>query len=104
MSDPMTFEQFNRHVGSSFVLRGCEDDAGSAELELIEATSLGRGDERRDESHRREPFSLVFRGPAELVLPQAIYRLTHDELGDQEMFLVPIGPDAQGMRYEAIFN
>jgi hypothetical protein len=37
------------------------------------------------------------------VLPQGIQRLSHAELGELDLFLVPIGPDAQGMRYEAAF-
>jgi hypothetical protein len=52
----------------------------------------------------REPFSLVFAGPAAPVLPQSIYRLENDDLGALEIFLVPIGRDAGGTRYEAAFN
>jgi hypothetical protein len=55
-------------------------------------------------SAKRQPFSLVFRGPAEPVWPQRIYRLTRDGLGDFDVFLVPIGPDEHGLRYEAIFT
>lgn len=36
---------------------------------------------------------------------QGIYRLRHDALGEQELFIVPIGPSEAGpMRYEVIFN
>jgi len=52
----------------------------------------------------RTPFSLVFRAPAGTPLPQRIYRLHHEELGLLELFLVPIGPDADGMCYEAVFS
>jgi hypothetical protein len=38
------------------------------------------------------------------VLPQAIYQLEHDRMGTMDIFLVPIGPDGQGMGYEAVFN
>jgi hypothetical protein len=55
-------------------------------------------------SRRRAPFSTVFRGPATPILPQRIYRLQHPEIGGFELFLVPIGPDERGMRYEAIFT
>jgi hypothetical protein len=37
-------------------------------------------------------------------MPQRIYRLQHEELGQLELFLVPIGPDADGMCYEAVFS
>lgn len=50
-------------------------------------------------------FSLVFRSSLERHLPQAIYRLWHPTLGSLDLFLVPIGPDAQGgMGYQAVFN
>jgi hypothetical protein len=53
---------------------------------------------------KRTPFSLVFRAALEPVLHQRIYELRHDEMGSFELFLVPIGPDEHGMRYEAAFS
>jgi hypothetical protein len=55
-------------------------------------------------SPRLENFSLLFRGPMAPVLPQRIYRLDHNSLGRLEIFLVPLGPDGEGMQYEAVFN
>ena len=52
----------------------------------------------------RAPFRLIFRGPASPIHPQSILPLEHETLGRIEIFLVPIGPDAAGMRYEAIFT
>ncbi|MGC3988450.1 MAG: hypothetical protein QM796_01950 [Chthoniobacteraceae bacterium] len=52
----------------------------------------------------RAPFSLTFRGPSGLYLPQGIYRLEHEAMGALEIFLVPIAPDAQGSHFEAVFN
>ena len=37
-------------------------------------------------------------------LPQRIYRLEHAELGGLDLFLVPIGRDASGITYEAVFT
>lgn len=53
---------------------------------------------------REHPFSLVLCGPRTPVLPQAIYPLRHPRLGLIELFLVPVGQDAQATRYEALFN
>jgi hypothetical protein len=53
---------------------------------------------------RTQPFSIYFRGPRQPVLPQAIYRMEHDRMGTMDLFIVPIGPDGQGMGYEAVFN
>ena len=53
---------------------------------------------------RSEPFALLFHGPRETLLPQRSYRLEQEVLGAVEIFLVPLGPDAVGQRYEAIYN
>ena len=37
------------------------------------------------------------------VLPQATYVVTHEAVGEQEIFLVPIGRDDDGVRDEAAF-
>ncbi|MHC5109346.1 MAG: DUF6916 family protein [Planctomycetota bacterium] len=42
--------------------------------------------------------------PHEPMLPQQIYRIEHEILGQMDSFIVPLGPDAKGMRYEAVFN
>ncbi len=52
----------------------------------------------------RRPFSLIFRGPLEPVLPQRLYPIDNERMGALDIFLVPIGRDAQGMRYEAVFS
>ncbi|MHC2434637.1 DUF6916 family protein [Bradyrhizobium sp. USDA 4451] len=49
-------------------------------------------------------FSLLFAGPKGAWLPQAIYPVRHPALGVIEMFLVPIGPLADGNGYQAIFT
>jgi hypothetical protein len=38
------------------------------------------------------------------VLPQRIYRLEHEQMGPLELFIVPVGPDGDGLGYEAIFT
>lgn len=57
-----------------------------------------------DAADHRQPFSLVFLGPPQVVLPQAIYRFEHDELGAFEIFIVPIGRTAQSVSYEVVFS
>ena len=73
-------------------------------LKLIAVEQIGDRSLPGDDPARRRPFALIFRGPAGSRLPQRLYRLTHDQLGQLELFLVPIQPDQQGARYEAIFN
>lgn len=53
----------------------------------------------------RTPFSLLFkdRSPA-AILPQQIYPLSHEDLGEMTIFLVPIAQDSTGVSYQAVFN
>ena len=98
MLESRTIDDFSGRLGERFVLELGE--GGEVETELIEVTALDAG----PESDARTPFSIVFRGPHEPVLPQRIYPLRHDQLGTFGIFIVPIGRDADGVRYEAIFT
>ena len=74
---------------------------GPLEVELVECRKLtlpGRS------GAQREPFALLFRGPATPVLPQRIYAIEFSGLGTVEIFIVPIGPESGFMQYEAIFT
>ena len=67
------------------------------EIELVEVTG-------KNFSPQQEMFSLIFRGAKVNFLEQKIYHLSHEKLGDGELFLVPIAEAADGFKYEAIFN
>jgi hypothetical protein len=106
MLERFTVTTFAERLGETFRVY---PDAGDAtrclDMALIEATDLSAGGARQAASSgQRAPFSIVFRGPAAPILPQRIYRLEHPEIGSCEIFLVPIGPDEHGLRYEAIFT
>jgi hypothetical protein len=90
---------FAPRLGETFRVQSA--DAEWTELTLIEAIALGDGAPAEE---RRAPFSIVFRGAREPVLPQKIYQVEHVAIGAFELFLVPIGPDQEGMRYEAVFG
>jgi hypothetical protein len=77
-------------------------DGSKVEATLVEVQA--RGQALGQGAGSRQPFSAVFRGPEEPVLPQRIYALTNPALGEIHLFLVPIGPDQEGLRYEAVFN
>src|SRR5215217_932647 len=68
------------------------------EVELIDVSEGG------SPGSSRAQFSLVFRGGPTPPLPQGIHGLEHQGLGRLDVFLVPIGPDAEGQRYEAVFT
>ena len=98
MLESLTIASFQDRIGETF--RIPIPDGEPLSLELIEAATCG-GDAREGQ---RQPFSLVFRGPAELVLEQATHELEHAEMEGLALFLVPLGPDEQGMRYESVFT
>ncbi|WP_282940362.1 hypothetical protein [Paenibacillus sp. RC67] len=51
-----------------------------------------------------EQFSLQLTGPQAPFLPQQLYRLQHEKLGEHDLFMVPIGQDSDGFCYEIVFN
>jgi hypothetical protein len=103
MSLELEISTFAGRVGEKFSVQAEPDR--TLELELTEVKSL-RSDAGTSEpdSERREPFSILFRGPRDPALPQKIYPFEHPDLGPFDLFIVPIGPDKSGMLYEAIFN
>ncbi len=98
MLESLTIDTFSGRVGEQF--RIVVDEQHELRTELIEVHRWGTD---ADQRRQRVPFTLVFRGPGPVVLPQRIYPVEHDELGTMEIFLVPIGPDGESMKYEAVF-
>ena len=91
-----THQDFIPHLHQTFRLQ-----AGSEghDIELIQVKAL-----RYAMPGGRPPFSILFRGAREVMFPQMIYRIEHARMGALDLFIVPIGPDEQGMIYEAVFN
>ena len=102
MLDKLTVSDFAEHLDSTFLMH--PESGDPLEVKLIEATELSSGTGPGEELRKRKPFSLVFRGPKEPELPQKIYKMEHGKLGTLDLFLVPIGPDKEGVCYQAIFN
>ncbi len=97
--DLTNHEDFQPCLNDMFTVKA-EDDIGP-ELELIQVKLFGEID---PDSKTRQAFSLLFRGPMEPMLPQKLYQLENSKIGEVLLFLVPIGPDEQGMLYDANFN
>jgi hypothetical protein len=58
----------------------------------------------KDQSNAQvEQFSLIFKGPASLWLPQGTYTLLHPAMERMALFLVPLGARGGRMTYEAVF-
>ena len=102
MLDTLTSADFSPYLNQTFRIHA--ESSRSLEAELIEVSELGPDPTRDEEVLRKRAFSIVLRGPREPLLPQRIYQVEHEELGMLGLFLVPIGPDGEGMRYEAVFT
>jgi hypothetical protein len=96
--EKLTHDDFSKWLKQKFQI---QHDGGTLEVELIECRALTSP---RRSGAEREPFALIFRGPRQPVLAQRIYKFEGGTLDPLEMFIVPVGPDAIGMRYEAIFS
>jgi hypothetical protein len=90
----LSLQQFEPLVGQAFDW----PDAGGAAV-LLQARPLGMA-----AVGERAPFSLLFEGPAQPVLPQRTYVLSHPTLQGLEVFLVPVARQASGVHYEAVFT
>ncbi len=98
MSEDLTASRFQALIGSRFIVT---PPAGEPfPVELLEVTLLEAHD-----GPRPQPFSAVFVDPRKsIVWQQQIFHVEQETLGTFDLFLVPIGPCPQGLRYEAVFN
>ncbi|MEP6819610.1 MAG: hypothetical protein ABJA18_08755 [bacterium] len=95
MSDPPQHAAFAEHLKTTF--RVYLDDVNTLDTTLVEVSELLL-------SPRQEQFSIIFRGPNEPFLNQGNWRLSHDQLGEFELFLVPVSKSDRGIDYQAVFN
>ena len=92
MSAVLTSRDFAPHLHTRFRVA----ELAEYELELAEVADFS--------SSQLEQFSLIFTGVASPWLNQGLYNLAHPQMSECELFLVPLGPDEKGMRYEAAFS
>ena len=91
-----SFEHFSACLKQQFRLQNGE---ASIELTLISVEPHAA----QADGTQPTAYSLVFQGAPGARLPQSMYRFKHTDLGEFELFIVPIGEDAAGVRYEAVF-
>ena len=74
-----------------------DDPATAFAVRLVEVND-------RATTPHQEVFTLLFHGPTKNFIGQGIHKLKHKDLGEIDIFLVPVGQDKDGFQYEAIFN
>jgi hypothetical protein len=97
MAVELVTETFEPVVGDAF---DATPSGGGEPIELV----LASCDESRHARPDHPAFSLLFNAPGPDHLPQQIFTLAHPDLGEFDLFLVPLGPLGDSMRYEAVVN
>ncbi len=100
--EELSYESLAKLVNTKFRVSVGQQDVVA--LELHEITPLVVASSGCPNSKTYESFSLFFRGSADRVLPQRIYSFECEPLGCFELFIVAIGCDEHGTKYEAVFN
>lgn len=94
MLEKLNTNVLSAHLHTNFKVQ--VEGSDPVTLELIEVAETSS-------SPQFEQFSAFFLGPNARWLGQGIHRLEHDKLGSFDLFLVPVGADEGGTRYEAAF-
>lgn len=97
----LSYTDFEAGINQTFLVHYGGDE--TLPVSLIEVNLWGLSADN-DAPGGFQPFALIFQSTITSYLTQATYRVSHESLGEQEMFLVPIGPNSVGMRYEATFS
>jgi len=99
MDRRLVFEDFSDKVGQIFSITF--DDAPAIAMTLAEAELMPSSLKGADV---RPAFSLVFLIDVPKMLPQQLYRVEQEALGQMDLFLVPVGKKPDGFEYQAMFN
>ena len=99
MAAILTAKEFLKYVNTNFSAK--LDAEAQTDLELTEVKTYSS---QQEEQSGMERFSVFFTGPLEPHLPQGLYKLEHDQMGEFDIFLVPVERNEHGFRYEAVFN
>ena len=97
MAAILTEKEFSKHLNTKFRV----SIEQPIELELTEVKGYLN---KENEQSGMERFSIFFVGPGDRYLPQQVYSVEHEAMGVFDLFLVPVGKDQSGYRYEAVFN
>jgi len=88
-------KDFDSYLNEEFMVRLPDEE--DLPLELVEISEMN--------TKQTICFSLLFRGAKERVLPQGNFTFEHGNMGQRDLFLVPVMvAKADGIYYEVVFN
>jgi hypothetical protein len=93
----LDFSSFKETVNKPY---SCVEHEGCI-LVLTEVVELAKPNDPRV---KRVPFVLVFKAPSNFPIQQAVYELANEELGQLEVFLVPVASSEEHVTLEATFT
>ena len=96
MPEYLTRTAFEPHLNTTFQMK--LEGGSTIDLELVEAN------DKTPERFDGEQFSLIFKGPADIFVPQQTCPMEHAAMGELYLFLVPVDQQEDGYYYEAFFN
>jgi len=98
MLEKLTIADFQSYINRSFPIRFTTEVTLPATLITVNAWGS-------ESDKYRQPFTLEFRTAQKNEhYQQGTFTIVHPTIGELPIFLVPIGADAEGMRYEAVFT
>lgn len=98
MPQEITVETFAPHVNTTFRI-GCQGEPFELELTEVEAQKQGPPIEGM-----RHPFTLIFKGPKDRLLPEGHYEVESDATGPWPLYLIPIISLGDRQSYQVVFN
>jgi len=88
-----------------FIGRAYRVDLGPRSIQLTVTRVIRASENRpRPAELKRDSFSIFFRGPADVLLPQRMYDLVGEKETFPHLFIVPVGCGEAGYEYEAVFT
>jgi len=98
----LQLESFEPLVGDTFrVTPTFQGEPFEAALAVVEPTPYG---DPSTYNGRKTPFSLLFLTEDAAHVPQQTCVFAHEDHGETELFVVPLGPEDGRMRYEAVIS
>jgi len=101
MSEWQTEAEFRENLNTPFRVVVDQEMPKPIDLTLVEVESRPS---QADEEAGMERFSVFFLSAPEFLLSQGVFHLSHPRMGEFDLFLVPVGQEANGFRYEAVYN
>jgi hypothetical protein len=96
--DQLTKDDFSGRIGETFNATAADGQTLTLTLQQVDALP------RPEDDKGREPFSLEFTEASSAHVPQQTVEIQHEDMGSYPLFVVPLGPSENGMRYEAVFT